>query len=184
MWLPTSIKALPLLLLLTFTILTSSVLGYKTIIDILSEDSRFETLIVHIQRTRLVPILNKLEGGTLFAPDNDAFANYHGPDITQDILLYHLVPWMVPTHNLYHHQILESSFRLDDYLKNNTGQRILIRQGPSSVLGDLNSNAPSFLVNDARLISPDIAVNTKTIIHAVNKVLELPGMLGKEIGSR
>ncbi|KAI8338344.1 FAS1 domain-containing protein [Chlamydoabsidia padenii] len=179
MWL--HIGLLNIVLLSLVILLPSHVLAYYTIMDILSNDAKFETLIIHLQRTRLVPFINKLDTGTLFAPDNDAFANYHGPPITQDILLYHLIPGMVPSDQLYHHQILETSFRLENYLNNNTGQRILVHQAASSSFGD---KTPSYFVNDARLITTDIPVNRKTVIHAVNKVLEPPNMLAPSLESR
>lgn len=45
-----------------------------TLVDALSSDPEFTTLIHLLQRTKLIPTLNKLNGSTLFAPTNDAFA--------------------------------------------------------------------------------------------------------------
>ena len=49
-----------------------------TLIDALSEDPDYSSLLELIQRALLVPTLNKLNGSTLFAPTNDAVSK-HGP---------------------------------------------------------------------------------------------------------
>lgn len=46
----------------------------STIIDVLSSSEDFSTLLRLLQRTKLVPAINSLGNGTLFAPTNDAFA--------------------------------------------------------------------------------------------------------------
>lgn len=45
-----------------------------TLVDVLSADAEYSTLIHLLQRTKLIPTLNKLNGSTLFAPTNDAFS--------------------------------------------------------------------------------------------------------------
>jgi hypothetical protein len=45
----------------------------STLVDVLSADSSYTTLVRLLQRTKLIPTLNKLNGSTLFAPTNDAF---------------------------------------------------------------------------------------------------------------
>ncbi|THG94951.1 hypothetical protein EW026_g6615 [Hermanssonia centrifuga] len=42
------------------------------LVDALGNDSEYTSLLVLLQRTRLIPTLNKLNGSTLFAPTNDA----------------------------------------------------------------------------------------------------------------
>ncbi|KAI8097423.1 FAS1 domain-containing protein [Halteromyces radiatus] len=156
----------------------NTALAYQTIIDVLSEDARFETLLRHLQHTRLIPVINQLKTGTLFAPDNDAFANYHGPDITQDSLLYHLLPKHTSASQFHHHQVLESSLVFDNFLRNNTGQRLLIQRHSSIKPTD------SIFVNDGRLIETDIFVNEATNIHVISKVLEPPMMLAPSLESK
>lgn len=148
------------------------VLAYKTIIDVLSEDPKFETLLIHIQRTRLVPELNKLTTGTFFAPDNNAFANAPYLTIDRNILLYHLLPIHITTNQFYNNQLLETSYIRDHFLQNNTGQRIQIQQTFSS---SISKN--TFLNNKAKLIQPDLPVNKNTTIHVIDRVLEPPPML-------
>ena len=43
-----------------------------TLVDVLSADPDYTSLIRLLQRARLIPTLNKLNGSTLFAPTNDA----------------------------------------------------------------------------------------------------------------
>lgn len=45
----------------------------STLVDVLSSDPSYTTLIRLLQRTKLIPTLNKLNGSTLFAPTNEAF---------------------------------------------------------------------------------------------------------------
>ncbi|KAG8835969.1 hypothetical protein FRC17_010938 [Serendipita sp. 399] len=47
-----------------------------TLVDLLSADSDYTQLLRLLQRTRLIPTLNKLNGSTFFAPTNDAIQRY------------------------------------------------------------------------------------------------------------
>ncbi|KAF8578738.1 FAS1 domain-containing protein [Ramaria rubella] len=47
-----------------------------TLIDALSADANYTRLIALLQRSRLVPTLNRLNGSTLFAPTNDAIQRH------------------------------------------------------------------------------------------------------------
>lgn len=47
-----------------------------TLIDVLSTDPNYTSLLRLLQRARLVPTLNRLNGSTLFAPTNDAIQDY------------------------------------------------------------------------------------------------------------
>lgn len=44
----------------------------KTLVTLLSEDEQFSLFLRACQRTRLIPLLNRLNGSTLFAPTNEA----------------------------------------------------------------------------------------------------------------
>jgi solute carrier family 25 carnitine/acylcarnitine transporter 20/29 len=44
----------------------------KTLVDVLNADPDYTSLLRLLQRTRLIPTLNKLNGSTLFAPTNEA----------------------------------------------------------------------------------------------------------------
>ncbi|CEL53914.1 hypothetical protein RSOLAG1IB_06696 [Rhizoctonia solani AG-1 IB] len=48
----------------------------KTIIDVLSADDDYTLLLKALQRARLVPTLNRINGSTLFAPTNAAIERY------------------------------------------------------------------------------------------------------------
>lgn len=47
-----------------------------TLVDALSEDPDYTSLLLLLQRTRLIPTLNRLSGSTLFAPTNDAIRRH------------------------------------------------------------------------------------------------------------
>ncbi|KAI8377519.1 FAS1 domain-containing protein [Radiomyces spectabilis] len=147
-----------------FILLLSCASAYKTIIDVLSEDARFSTLIYHIQRQRLVPYINRLPRGTLFAPDNDAFARCDRKDITKTMLLYHLLPDPMRIDEFHHDQILESLYVRPGFLgSGDPGQHLKVQQHGNTIW-----------INQAKIISKDIPVNRQTYIHVVNRVLEPP----------
>lgn len=149
--------------------------AYKTIIDVLSEDSRFRLLIEHLQRTRLVPIVNRLEAGTLFAPDNNAFENYKDKDIPQSLLLYHLLPVGMTGQDFYHGQLVESLYIRPGFLgSDDAGQRIKITKD-----GKQGKGRGKVYINGAEIIEKDVYVNNQTYIQVINQVLEPPPMLCK-----
>jgi solute carrier family 25 carnitine/acylcarnitine transporter 20/29 len=47
-----------------------------TLVDLLSADRDYTTLLKLLQRARLIPTLNRLNGTTFFAPTNDAINRY------------------------------------------------------------------------------------------------------------
>jgi len=84
-----------------------------TLVDLLSADPDYTQLLRVLQRTRLIPTLNKLNGSTFFAPTNDAIRRYRLWDeylnfpeeaikdnINEQIrqtLLYHLLNYTLPS---------------------------------------------------------------------------------------
>ena len=84
-----------------------------TLVDALSADPDYTSLIRLLQRARLIPTLNKLNGSTLFAPTNDAIERHpewHDALATTDDdlkdnvheqlrqeLLYHLLNYSIPS---------------------------------------------------------------------------------------
>ncbi|KAI7852291.1 FAS1 domain-containing protein [Circinella umbellata] len=167
---------IPLLLFITTFFYCHPILAYKTIIDVLSEDSRFEKLIEHLQRTRLIPYINRLEAGTLFAPDNNAFENFKG-EITEHMLLYHLLPAGMLGEDFFDGQLLESLYIRPGFLgSDDAGQRIKIRKE-----GKAGKGRGKAFINDAEIIDKDLAVNNRTYIQAINQVLTPPTTLGESI---
>ena len=166
---------IPLLLFITTLFHYHPIFAYKTIIDVLSEDSRFEKLIEHLQRTRLVPHVNSLEAGTLFAPDNNAFENFQQGEITQHMLLYHLLPVGMIGEDFFDGQLLESLYIRPGFLgSDDAGQRIKIRKE-----GKPGKGRGKPYINDAEIIDKDIVVNNQTYIQVINQVLTPPTTLGK-----
>lgn len=63
-------------LLLTALVARTAAALSSTIIDVLGADPDYESLLGLLQRARLVPTLNRLNGTTLFAPTNDAIKKH------------------------------------------------------------------------------------------------------------
>ncbi|KAF7731721.1 hypothetical protein EC973_008893 [Apophysomyces ossiformis] len=156
--------------LLILSILGFNVLAYKTIIDVLSEDPRFETLIGHLQRTRLVPRINRLPAGTFFAPVNEAF-DALDENVDEATLLYHILPSGKRSVDFQHGEILQSLYVRPGFLPNNEGQRLKFSR--IGVLGR------TLIVNEAQVVTKDISVNRNTYIHAIDRVLNPPETIGK-----
>lgn len=77
-----------------------------TLVDALSADNDYASLLRLLQRARLIPTLNKLNGSTLFAPTNDAIKRHtpwHDALTSDNIheqlrqeLFYHLLNYSIP----------------------------------------------------------------------------------------
>lgn len=155
------------ILLLLFV---SQVLGYQTIIDVLSQEERFSTLLKHLETLKLVPLVNGLVSGTLFAPDNEAFEKYE-VEMDNSTMLYHFIKKGIRTDDFYNGQLKETLLQggPDD-----GGQRIKV------------TKTSNIYINQAKIITSDIQVNNETYIQVVDRVLEPPSLLGlslkKKIG--
>lgn len=157
-----------ILLMLLLQCSIHAVESYKTIIDVLSEEARFSTLIQHLQHTRLIPMINNLEAGTFFAPDNAAFKKYQGQEITRETMLYHLLPQQYATVDFENGQVLESSYIRPGFLgEEDVGQMLKITEKFDTF----------FHVNDARIKDKDIFVNRNTTLNVIDQVLEPPRIL-------
>lgn len=81
------------------------------ILDVLYADSDYVSLIKLLQRAKLIPTLNRLNGSTLFAPTNDAIAKHAswqaaldapddlGDNIQEELrqqLFYHILNYTIP----------------------------------------------------------------------------------------
>lgn len=86
---------------------TATVTTTSTLVDALSADKDFESVLRLLQRARLIPTLNKLENGTFFAPTNEAIAKSqlwsaallvpdNRQDELRDHLLYHILNYSLP----------------------------------------------------------------------------------------
>ncbi|TDL28115.1 FAS1 domain-containing protein [Rickenella mellea] len=109
---------IPLTLLISLPLVASSQLSFNlphpsratTIIDFLSADKDYTSLLKLLQLARLIPTVNKLNGSTLFAPTNDAIERHSlwrawvADTIIQDNvheqlrqeLLYHMLNYSLP----------------------------------------------------------------------------------------
>ncbi|KAI8639826.1 FAS1 domain-containing protein [Parasitella parasitica] len=157
-----------------FLLLFNAVVALKTIIDALSEDEKFQTLLDHIQHLELVTLVNNLESGTLFAPDNEAFKKCQF-EIDRSILLYHLLKNDLIIDNTYHGQLKETMYVRPGYLgpDSKTGQRMKITK-----------DGKKTFVNQAKIIEKDIQVNNQTHIQVIDRVLQPPMSLGDSMIDR
>lgn len=71
-----------------------------SIIDILSSSAQFSTLISHLQRLDLIPVINEARNITFFAPTNNAFLDIKKADLTRDRFLYHILNTTFLSQNL------------------------------------------------------------------------------------
>lgn len=97
----------------------------STLVDALSDDPDYTLLLTLLQKARLIPTLNRLDGSTLFAPTNNAIEHHSlWSDILKDDealrdniqeklrqeLLYHLLNYSIDAlpdeHNLQVHETL------------------------------------------------------------------------------
>ncbi|KAG7099020.1 hypothetical protein E1B28_000903 [Marasmius oreades] len=78
----------------------------KTLIDLLGDDPDYLSLLKLIQHARLVPTLNRLENGTLFAPTNDAIEKHR------------------PSNPLWNSILGNSSFVINDNIRNQLRQQL------------------------------------------------------------
>ncbi|KAG2177212.1 hypothetical protein INT43_007869 [Umbelopsis isabellina] len=158
-----------LLILLTFVI---PALCYKTFIDTLSEDSRFSTLIRHLQTERLVPVVNKLTAGTFFAPDNEAFEKYK-ENVTKEVLLYHIISNPMFGEDFDQGQILESLYVRQGMLGDtHNGQRIKVTKE-----GSPRKGKGKVYIGGAHIIDKDIVANNQSVIQVISRLLTPPAPL-------
>ncbi|KAJ7654975.1 hypothetical protein DFH06DRAFT_1201215 [Mycena polygramma] len=97
----------------------------RTLVDALSDDPDYTSLITLLQRARLIPTLNRLNGSTFFAPTNDAIARHalwnaaatddtftFSDNIKEQLrqqLFYHLINYSLPAMpDAPHPQVLQT----------------------------------------------------------------------------
>ncbi|RIB08559.1 FAS1 domain-containing protein [Gigaspora rosea] len=159
-----------LILLLLFLLLSPASRPFaesrKTIVDVLSNDSRFTNLIEALQRTRLIPLLNHLETGTFFAPINEAFED--GSFVTTDRMLYHILWEEIKGEELKDGQLLTTRYEISEKLgEGKIGQKIKIEKE----LGKLGKEVK--YVGNGKIIETDLQADNG-IIHVIDNVLTTP----------
>ncbi|KAF9425738.1 hypothetical protein BGZ94_007278 [Podila epigama] len=163
-----------LAVVLLFTVsLATTVDASKTVIDLVSSDAGFSTLIRELQRTRLIPFLNNRKSCTFFAPTNAAFSQWraeHGDaPIDRDTLLYHILPDNRESAAFKDAALLETILVRDGYLGDHREGQLVAVAKPSWRPGRRNK----ILVGDAELLKVDwIADNG--VVHVVDRLLVPP----------
>ncbi|CAO3613023.1 unnamed protein product [Cunninghamella echinulata] len=156
-------------LFLIYLIFIQLIVGDKNIIDVLSEDSRFEALVSHLQKQDLIPFINNLTTTTLFAPVNKAFDTFVEKNgdkpITKDFLIYHFTTKGMITQDFYHGQLL-TTIKIKE--KSDQLLKIATEEGKKN---------KKIFVNQAQIITQDIKVNDNIYIQAIDQVLNIPTSL-------
>ncbi|CAJ0838489.1 6952_t:CDS:2 [Entrophospora sp. SA101] len=139
----------------------------KTIIDALSEQKqqkRFYKLLVTLQNTRLIPLINHLKTATFFAPDNKAFKGLDIKDITRDQMLYHILYKEIKKEGFKNEELLVTQLDLGEKLGGeNIGQRLNIE------IDEKNT----YFVGNAKITEFDLQ-SDNGIIHVVSELLIPP----------
>ncbi|CAH1756573.1 3639_t:CDS:2 [Entrophospora sp. SA101] len=149
---------------LDFDFSSNFVEARKTIIDALSEQKRFYKLLVTLQNTRLIPLINHLETATFFAPDNKAFKGLDIKDITRDQMLYHILYREIKKEEFKNEELLITHLDLGEKLGNeNIGQRLNIE------IDEQNT----YFIGNAKITDFDLQ-SDNGIIHVVSNVLIPP----------
>eukprot|EP00121_Abeoforma_whisleri_P015608 Awhi_evm1s14367 len=131
----------------------------KTIADLAIATEQLSTLVTAVQLIDAVALISGFKDYTVFAPNNDAFANVEGleevlkdKDLVAKIIKYHIV---------------EGEFSSDE-----------LKEGPvTTILGqdvDISFKDGKVLVNDAEVLMADIAA-CNGVVHVIDSVL-MPSM--------
>lgn len=178
-----------LLGLLAFPVVASAKPA-ATVLDVLSSEPRFSSLLLALKTNHLDSVLDRKtsEGVTLFAPDNKAFEerNEPGEDVDRDVLKYHILPSTVPLRQLADSRLLKTSLA-GPLGGDQDGQRIKVSRGADGrtyvgdgevVEGDLTADNGVIYVVD-RLLSPPVDL-VKTIaategVNVLSNSLRLSG---------
>ncbi|KAG5715645.1 hypothetical protein E4T56_gene485 [Termitomyces sp. T112] len=185
-----------------------------TLVDALSNDPNYTSLLHLLQRARLIPTLNKLNGCTLFAPTNDAIRQYlRGNDLWRsafhdDHLLLNDNVHEQLRQQLFYHLLNHTTQELPNHstriYKTLHYPRVLLdppsRDPPPSppwlpIPGGTLGGEPQLLRVSESSVGVDAfgkggakIVNTSTagngIIYGITKVLEPPGDLAEVVSQQ
>lgn len=142
-----------------------------TVVDVAQSDDRFTTLVTAIETAGLAGTLEGDGPFTVFAPTNDAFAEYltannlEATDLLAagnlaDILTYHVLP--LEADSTAATGIAESDSVNDQLVETVYGDDVL-----------LSLSGSDLLVNDATVVQADVQADNG-VIHAIDTVLEIP----------
>lgn len=136
-----------------------------TIIDVLSGSVQYSTLLRHVRRLGLVPLINESRNLTLVAPVNSAFAGVDDVQITRERLLYHLLNGTVLSSVVDKEAVVDSL---------NAGQSVMVSKNKD---GLLKFNKKSTVVDPD--VNADAAV--RGVVQAVDTLLDMPKGICQEM---
>lgn len=199
------------ILLLTFLLLPTTVLGRvsqnpdgngytssgetDTIIDVLSSRTEFSILLHHLQRTGLIPLINRSRGATLLAPVNSAFfrafggpvdshgvevdadtlASIYDTKITKDMLMYHLLNATVLTRHFEDHPKRVYDTYLSDKDHSMTGRMPVVAEKHNNN----DKSEPIIILNHiSKIVEPDLKAGIgRGVVMGVDELLTIPDHL-------
>lgn len=167
-----------LLLLPALLAWASCVAATTTVINLVSSDPGFSTLIKHLQKLRLIPFINDRKTCTFFAPTNAAFSQWEkdnpGKRMDRETLLYHLLWESVLTKSFKDTMLLETTLIKDGYLGDSSqGQLVAVSKG-SWRPGRIGK----IFVGGSELLEKDWQADNG-VVHVVNRLMKPPVDLGK-----
>jgi len=152
-------------LLFTLTACTAVAVGPvmndapPTVYDQIQNRSELSEFFELVTQNQLVSTILQFRQATVFAPNNEAMANYKG-DKSRDLLLYHIANVALTTENL--------DRSVSSELPGNPPLWVSRR--------DVNEVTFDLYINDAKVISADIAATSSSgdrqILYVIDKVLE------------
>lgn len=146
-------NCIPLSLLAFSVATTASQLSWQsqstTLVDVLSNDEDYSLLLSLLQRARLILTLNKLDGGTLFAPTNDAIKHADKDSLWQSLLseTHSLIPDNVQEQlrqQLFYHLLNYSLTQLPEDSSTQTQKTLHFPQLPPDSPPDEPPSSPWF----------------------------------------
>ncbi|MEM9858874.1 MAG: fasciclin domain-containing protein [Bacteroidota bacterium] len=173
--------------------LTRTVIPDKTIVDILSEDGRFNTLVSAVKDVDLAETLTGAGPFTVLAPTDDAFAkleNLPSGETLKEILLYHVLDGNFRTARLLRREITETLQGEGVKVSLDENNNIVLNDEVQLLQANIKGTNGFIQIIDAVLIPPsftqpdivDIAVgadNLTTLVTALGQA-DLVGTLEED----
>ena len=180
-----------------------------TLIDALNADPDYTSLLTLLQRARLIPIINKLNESTLFAPTNDAIERHSlwsaalndsllaNRDNVQERLrqelFYHLLNYSISAlpdeHNLQVHKTLHYPRKNVDPPTREPPPNMPIPGGTlggepqrirvASIGGDVKIGTNAFAQGGAKVVKGQVD-GGNGVLFGIGDVLDVPADLGSE----
>ena len=139
--------------------LTSIITPNRNIVDYVTSDDRFSTLVAALSSANLVDALNSEGPFTVFAPTNDAFAALETipeGDLLKNVLLYHVTDKRLRTQKLLRLETISTLLGEDISVRLNADNEIVINDTVRLLQANIRTTNGIIHVIDAVLIPPSV----------------------------